>query len=69
MNWNRLGVYFWGTLFIVLSAVALAGIFFANPVVQNGLYSRIKDSGEVLGPLIASAALAWSWFYNVDNKV
>ncbi len=68
INGNRLGVYIWGTTVIVIAAVTLYGVFFGDRKDPNGLHFRIKDCAGVLGPVIAAACLAWSWFYQVSQK-
>jgi hypothetical protein len=80
VNWIRLGVFIWGTVTIVLSALALGMVLlgahfmtrdakFAEdaPLFVVTTYTALKDNGSLIAGVLGFSALAWAYFFQANK--
>ncbi len=59
------GIWAWGIVSSSLGFAAVVLIGFGYP---PGVYERFKASASAIGAVIAASVLAWSWFFQYDEK-
>jgi hypothetical protein len=59
------GIWGWGVIAASMGLAAVLLVAFGQP---EGVYGRFKESSSAIGAVIAASVLAWSWFFQTDDK-
>tara|TARA_B110001454_G_C12340470_1_gene275791 strand:- start:160 stop:420 length:261 start_codon:yes stop_codon:yes gene_type:complete len=85
MSLNKVGIYVWGFITVVLALGALALVLLAGyhlypsgetfkfdsetPACLPGLYFAVKENGSLLAGILAFSGLAWAGFFKAENQI